>query len=374
MNFEITKNTLDKISADIVALPVFEGKEKIVPTVQFKKIDNFLKGLISEAILSEKFSGQAKSVLALRFPKKTFNAKVVVFGLGKKEEFTLDILRKAYASVAKTCNKKADSLALSLLTQSELSSTISDQAQAMVEAVMLGCYSFIKYKKKEKHERNFSTVIISHSTKSEHKEIKEGLARGQLFSQATALARDLVNEQSSIATPTHLAKIAQDIGRAHKNIRVKVYDQQDIEKMGMGAFLGVARGANIPPKFIFFEYLPKIASKRKVALVGKGITFDTGGINVKPEGYMTDMKMDMAGAAAVLGVFSVINKINPSIGVIGCIAATPNVISGDSIVPGDVVTAINGKTIEVLHTDAEGRVTLADNLSFSVKQKNTQKI
>ena len=140
----------------------------------------------------------------------------------------------------------------------------------------------------------------------------------------------------------------------------------------MNAFLGVARASGTPPKFIHLEYTPtKKSGKEKLAIVGKGITFDSGGINVKPGDYMKDMKMDMSGAAVVLGVFSVISEIKPDFPVMGLIAATPNFISGNSLVPGDVVKAMNGKTIEVLNTDAEGRVTMADSLSYAVEKKAT---
>jgi len=156
-------------------------------------------------------------------------------------------------------------------------------------------------------------------------------------------------------------------------VTCKIFDKEQAEKMGMDAFLGIARASDTPPKFIALEYTPaKVKGKRKLAIVGKGITFDSGGINVKPGDHMQDMKMDMSGGAIVLGVFSVIAKLKPSFPVMGLIAATPNLISSTAIVPGDVVRAMNGKTIEVLNTDAEGRVTLADSLSYAVKEGATE--
>jgi leucyl aminopeptidase len=158
-----------------------------------------------------------------------------------------------------------------------------------------------------------------------------------------------------------------------KHLTCKVFGKKEAEKLGMEAFLGIARAVDAEPKFIVLEYTPdKMSKKEKLALVGKGITFDSGGINVKTGDGMIDMKCDMSGAAIVLGVFSVISKINPSFPVLGIVAATPNLISGTSLVPGDVVKAMNGKTIEVLNTDAEGRVTMADSLSYAVKEKATK--
>lgn len=214
--------------------------------------------------------------------------------------------------------------------------------------------------------------MLSVGNKKDKAAVEAGIELGEAFSQATMLARDLVNEQAAVATPTMLADLALDIAKKNEHVTCKIFDRDEVEKMGMNAFLGIARGAETPPKFIFLHYVPKKAGKKKVALVGKGITFDTGGINVKPGNYMSDMKMDMAGGAAVLGVFSVLETIQPDCEVMGLIAATPNFISGNAIVPGDVVRALNGKTIEVLNTDAEGRVTMADSISFAVKEGATE--
>jgi leucyl aminopeptidase len=182
-----------------------------------------------------------------------------------------------------------------------------------------------------------------------------------------------VNEQAAVATPTFLAQVGRDIAKSSPDITLQVIDKAEAKKLGMEAFLGIARAADTPPKFIFLSYTPRgKKATRKLALVGKGITFDSGGMNVKPGDHMSDMKMDMSGAAAVLGVFSVIAKLKPAFPVIGLIAATPNLISGSSIVPGDVVRAMNGKTIEILNTDAEGRVTMADSLSFAVREGATE--
>lgn len=246
------------------------------------------------------------------------------------------------------------------------------QAQMMVEGVELGIYEFAHYKKKDKAEKEIELITFSDPSAKNHTKIKRGYTLGHAYYLSTRMARDLVNEQSSIATPTLLAKVAQEIAAQNKQITCKVYDKKELEEMGAHAFLGIARGADTPPKFIVLEYTPQTVSKKLVALVGKGITFDTGGINVKPEGYMTTMKMDMAGAAAVFGVFSALNVIKPSFRVMGIVPATANLISGSSIVPGDVVRAMNGKSIEVNHTDAEGRVTLADGLSYAVNKKATE--
>ena len=258
--------------------------------------------------------------------------------------------------------------------ESEISEKTFVISQIVAEGFLLGAYEFSKYKSKdEKNEKKLEAIIFA-AKGQDKKLISEGIEKAKIFAEATILARDLVNEQAAVATPSYLSELAKSIAKKDpKRIKCKVIDRQEAEKMGMNAFLGVARAAETPPKFIVLEYIPdKLKSKEKLALVGKGITFDSGGINVKPGDHMSDMKMDMSGASVVLSVFSVISEIKPDFSVLGLIAATPNLISGRSIVPGDIVKAMNEKTIEILNTDAEGRVTMADSLSYAVKQKATK--
>ena len=282
-----------------------------------------------------------------------------------------DDLRRASGSLMVKTKKRIASVVLELPNGDETSFSDFLTAQMVAEGVLLGSYEFNKYKSKDKNDKELSAVIISGLASTK---VKEGIEKAKFYSEATILARDLVNEQSAVATPTYLSNLALDIAKKDpKHIYCKVFNKEEARKLGMEAFLGIARAADTEPKFIFLEYKPdRISKKEKLAIIGKGITFDSGGINVKTGGHMQDMKMDMAGAAIVLSVFSVISKVKPEFPVIGVIAATPNMISGKSLVPGDVVKAMNGKTIEILDTDAEGRVTMADSLSFAVKEGATK--
>jgi len=372
MTFEFSANSLNRISADALIVFAFQNEkgkvQKYQPLVDFSTLDKELKGVIGKSAEASKFAAKRGELLNI-FPQTGVLASwIVVVGLGKKSEFIADDLRRAMGSLSAKMKKKVDSIALALPTESEMSFSASMIAQLVGEGLVLGSYEFNKYQaKEEKGERKLSTIIIS---KANAKGVKEGIEKANLYSQATILARDLVNEQSSVATPTFLANLALSIAKKDKNITCKVYDKAEAEKLGMGAFLGIAKASATPPKFIHLEYTPeKVKNKEKLAIVGKGITFDSGGINVKTGSGMKDMKMDMSGAAIVLAVFSVISAIKPDFSVIGLIAATPNLISGTSLVPGDVVRAMNGKTIEILDTDAEGRVTMADSLSYAVKEK-----
>lgn len=373
MKFEISQNLLDKISADVVLLFVFQDDAKkahFIKSPQFTNLDKALKGQLTKACEIEKFTGNRGETVSVYSEEKIVASKVVVVGLGKKDEFVLNDLRNAMGKYATSVKKRVDSLVV-VVPEDIDDLALEDVVAVLVEGSELGIYEFVKYK--EKNERTLELAILAVSEKIDPKSLKKTIDHAKLYAQGTILARDLVNEQAAIATPTFLADLARDIAKAHPEISCKVFDKAQAEKMGMEAFLGIARAADTPPKFIVLEYNPvKSKNKKKLAIVGKGITFDSGGINVKPGDHMQDMKMDMSGAALVLGVFSVIANIKPTFPVMGIIAATPNLISSSSIVPGDVVRAMNGKTIEVLNTDAEGRVTMADSLSYAVKEGATE--
>ncbi len=370
MQFEFSDNSLDKISADVVLVFAFQTDKQPKLFSSFKKFSTKLQADLIKAIETAKFSGKRGETLAFYLEDESLAKSVVVLGLGKKNEFVADDLRRAIGRFAGKMKKKITSVALLLPSEDETPLSVFLTAQMVGEGVILGSYEFGKYKTKEKSDKELSTIIISGA----RPKAKEGIEKAKLYCEATVLARDLVNEQSSVATPTYLSDLAVSIAKKDpKHITCKVFNKEEAKKLGMEAFLGIARAADTEPKFIFLQYSPdKVLKKEKLAIVGKGITFDSGGINVKTGDHMQDMKMDMAGAAIVLSVFSVISDIKPAFSVIGLIAATPNMISGKSLVPGDVVRAMNGKTIEILDTDAEGRVTMADSLSFAVKEGATK--
>lgn len=369
MVFELIDRKIDEVSASQSVVFVFENKDTFLPTNPFKKLDERLSGLLSKTLKEEKFEGKESSQITV-YTQKLNSPKIVIFGLGKKEDFSRHILRRVAARIAKSKGKNVSSLALSLFDANETSISPGEQLYEISLGLLLGSYKFIKYKKKEEKIKDLETVLIITPKNTKMEEVIRDAQNAYL---AIKLARDLVNEQSSFVTPAHLGKIAAEIAKKDSLITCRVYNKEEIEKMGMQAFLGVARGSDTPPVFIHLEYFPKgYKGKEKLAIVGKGITFDTGGVSLKPSQFMTTMKCDMAGAAAVLGLFSIISKILPKVPVMGLIAATPNLVSGKSIVPGDVVAALNGKTIEVLNTDAEGRVTLADSLSYAVKKGSTK--
>ena len=369
MQFEFSANPLEKISTDAVIIFAFQTEKQPKLFSSFKQFNSKLQANLAKAIETAKFMAKRGETLNFYLGGDSLAKSVIILGLGKKQEFIADDLRRAAGSLSVKTKGKLSSVALEIPSENELNISPKISAQTIAEGLILGSYDFNKYKTK-KEERNLSTIIISSSNSTL---IKEGVEKARIYSEATILARDLVNEQAAVATPTYLADLAQSIAKKDpKHISCKVFDKKEAKKLGMEAFLGIAKASETEPKFIVLEYKPGSSSKEKLAIVGKGITFDSGGINVKTGDGMVDMKCDMSGAAIVLAVFSVISKIKPEFSVIGLIAATPNMISGSSLVPGDVVKAMNGKTIEILNTDAEGRVTMADSLSYAVKQKATK--
>ncbi len=378
MRFEFSENPLSQISSDAALVFSFQNTkdQTFVPLGSFQDMDKALAGQLSTAAKLSKFTGKRGEILSVIPNKKIVPTRIFVIGLGAKDTFVADDLRRAMGVFAGRMNHLIDSASLVIPGDLEKVTDLTVLSHVIAEGLLLGVYEFNKYREKSKETKEFASVIISAKKESEKKEIRDAIKTAELYSQATILARDLVNEPANVATPTFLANLAVDIAKSNpKHIKCRIIDKDEAKKMGMGAFLSIAQAADTPPKFIHLEYTTqKGKSKKKLALIGKGITFDSGGISLKPPDSMMTMKCDMSGAAIVLGVFSVISDIQPDFPVMGLIAATPNLISGTSTVPGDVARAYNGKTIEILNTDAEGRVTMADSLSYAVKEGATELI
>ena len=253
--------------------------------------------------------------------------------------------------------------------------TTNTIAQVIVEASTLSAYKFLKYKSEEekKKERALEEVILSLPA-NKIAAAEEGIRVGKIVSEAVIFARDLINEPAEVTSPSYLSQIAEDLAKDSKGaVKVKILEKEEVEKFGMGAFLGVAAGSDKPPKFIRLSY--RLTNpKKKIVLIGKGITFDTGGLSLKTPEFMETMKSDMSGAAGVLAVFKALSLLKPKVEVVGLIPACENMPSGSALKPGDILHAMNGKTIEVLNTDAEGRLTLADALSFALSREKPDEI
>lgn len=379
MKFELKIGELDEAQVEAVVCFAWEDSWP----VQTEAIDKELGGLLKKEVEKREFKAEAGKTLLVSALGKIPAEKVFLLGLGKKEELTPLKLRQLFAKLYKKI--KEDGI-ISLAFERfhlEQGGTLT-QIQAAVEGFLLGGYEFKKYKtqenkeKKEKEENKEREVTILVKSASELVSVRESVTRAEVYSQATIFARDLVNEPSSVTTPTYLADLAEKLAKKEK-FSCKIFGKEELEKMGMGALLGVARGSDEPVKFIRIEYPTSLplrkssaglrGTSRRVVLIGKGITFDTGGLSLKTHEGMETMKMDMAGAAAILGIFSVLEKLRPELHVIGLIPCTENMPSGKAIKPGDIVKTYNGKTVEVVDTDAEGRLILADALAYGMTLK-----
>lgn len=363
MKFKAKSTRWDKVEADVLAMFVTEEAwEK--ETALFNKA---LSGALHTYLKSDEFT--AKEGQFCRFPTigKIASQSVMVVGVGKRLELNLRTIRKLVAELTKRVKSaKFPKLAIDLTSDVFGQEKTDLLAQVVVEGAILGSYTFSKYKSetRDKPKEIGEVWLLTQPARLQY--MANGIDHGVLYSEATCFARDLINESPSITTPMYLAQAAQKLGKKDE-VAVEILDEKEIRKLGMNAYLAVARGSAEAPKFIKLTY--KGGGKKKVVLAGKAITFDTGGLSLKDAKNMETMKLDMAGAAAVLGIFKALPLLKPSVEVVGLIAACENMPGPRASKPGDVVTALNGKSIEILNTDAEGRLTLADVLSYAVREK-----
>ena len=332
-------------------------------TVSDSNLQKEISNAVKQKILStEKFGSQ--------YTTTVHGQKTLVISLGQEKDLTLNYLRRALGKAVKfTKSIKKTSFSSNLLSVFSLaisrnSSSIKDEeiGRSAAEGLILSNYRFTKYLSSEKKEEFPEvTEVVLQWTKEEGK-VQQGIKEGSVLAECTNYTKDLVNEPACNLSPTSLENEAKKL--ASSKVTVKVLNKEDMKKLGMGALLGVAAGSDRPPKLIFLEYKGG-SSEKYTAIIGKGITFDSGGYNLKPTKYIEDMKCDMAGSAAVLSTIKVLSTLGIKKNVLGVMACTDNLISGSAQLPGDIVTAYNGKTIEIGNTDAEGRLVLADALSYT---------
>jgi leucyl aminopeptidase len=364
MQIQAIKTDLKTLKADLLVLAALEAKK--FGAVSFLPGHKAANELILKEMKETGFTGREGQMLVVPLHGLLPIKRVLLVGVGEMKKINFEKIRRFGAMAARRAGELKQKKVLAVLPAQG-----KDASRAFTEGVILGLYRYNKYhdeKRKRKEEHGIETVIIAASDAIKVRLAEIGIENGLKIAQGTVLARDLVNEPASIATPAHLSEHARRIAKESKGVSVEIYNREQCRKMGMGAFLAVAEGATEEPYFIHLKYKPKIA-KKKIVIVGKGITFDSGGLQTKPGDSMATMKCDMSGAAAVLGLFSVIADLAPRAEVHGVIAATENMPGKNAYKPGDIVRAMNGTTIEVGHTDAEGRVTMADALSFAAAKK-----
>ncbi|TEU05026.1 MAG: leucyl aminopeptidase [Dehalococcoidia bacterium] len=360
------------VSGDITGLPLgaiivnlFEGVKN--PGGATAAVDKALGGLITQLIAEGEIKGKRNEITLIHSMGKIAPERVVVAGLGKEEEITLSVIRGVAAEACRFLRRVGATQVATIAHGAGVGGIDAEKsAQAVTEGAMLGLYTFRKHQTKEAEEGEIEQLLIVERDEEKLAALERGCAGGRIMAEATNLARDMANEPANYMTPTHMAEVAQRVADEW-GFECRILEQADMERLGMGALLSVARGSRQPPKLILLNYKGGDPAKSPLGLVGKGITFDSGGISIKPSEGLGDMKGDMAGGAAVIAAMRAIGELRPKVNVTALVPATENLPDGAALKPGDIVQASNGKTIEVVTTDAEGRLILADALCYARK-------
>lgn len=363
MKIDVTLGSIQSAHADTIIVNLFKGITR--PAGATGAVDQALDGAISELIASGDFSGELGEV-GVFYPRGVIEARrVLVTGLGEQEKFDLEQVRKAAAAAIKKAQALQAQHVASIVHGAGIARLpVGLATQALLEGTLLALYQYDGYRQERAATSAIKSFALVEFEENKLNAIRQAIGVTQAIIAGVKVARDLVNEPPNVATPTHLAKMAQQIAGEH-NLRVIIGDRSWAAEHKMGAYLAVARGAGEPPQFIVLEHNGDRDDLDTIVLVGKGITFDTGGLSLKKAEGMGEMKSDMAGAAAVLGTMKAVGQLDLPLRVIGLAPCTENMPDANAYRPADVVTASNGKTIEVISTDAEGRMVLADALVFA---------
>ncbi|MBP6005171.1 MAG: leucyl aminopeptidase [Pyrinomonadaceae bacterium] len=365
MKLQGISTNFTEANVDALAVAVFKGEKTTAGVL--KDLDKVCGGLIAAVIKNEEFKGDKGETALLRFAAKgTVKAsRLLLVGVGEKVDYrACDVA--GVSGTATRFLRSRNVKTFALLPRAEAAAV--EVAQYASQGFVTSQFELDKYKTKDKNEKAVTgfTVCIDDAKPAE---LKNGIARGQAIGESMNFTRDLANEPPNILHPTEMAKRAQAMAK-ETGLKCEILDEAKMTKLGMGSLMSVSIGSEQPAKMIVLRYTPAKSTAKKgemLALVGKGITFDTGGISLKPGEGMDAMKYDMSGGATVLGTMRAIALLKPSIPVIGIVAAVENMPDGKASRPSDVVTAMNGKTIEILNTDAEGRLILADAVAYAEK-------
>lgn len=351
MNINLLNNKIEDLKDSIIAVTLFEGET----------ISNNLKQL------SDEFEGKYNEIENIKAFIDGKFINVCLVGLGVKEKLDSEKLRVVGGNLAKKARliikkSKAEIKDLDIFNLK----LEKEETQALIEGIILGNYKFDKYKtekEKEIHNVNINTEI----------DLTKEIEKAELLAKSTIIARNLVNEPSNIIYPETLANEVVSLGEEY-GFDVEIYEEDKIKDLQMNAFLAVASGSTNKPRFIVMRYLGDKENKEILGLVGKGLTYDSGGYSIKPNSSMLDMKTDMGGAASVIGAMCAISCSKLNKNVVAVIAACENSISGNAYKPGDIITSMSKKTIEILNTDAEGRLTLADAIYYIINNEKVTKV
>jgi leucyl aminopeptidase len=369
MDLRHLAGNLIETSADVLAITCFGDPAK---DATVKAVNTVLGGMVMEAAANESFDGKSLQTLSLHTAGKLPAKRLLIIGLGAKADVTSTSLRDVTATIAAYGNKVSAAHVAVLLPS--LGGKRDEKAlQHAAEGIYLGGYKFDRYLTGEDAKKKATIQTISFFTDAKGKKLTAAQARAaeQQFQRAAVVshavnrARDLINEPAAVMTPTALATEAESLGKKHKSLTVTVLNPKKCAELGMGMFLAVGQGSEQESRFIHIKYTPVKKAKKKIALIGKGVTFDSGGYSLKPSSGMEDMKVDMSGAAAVISAMDAIATLGSDNEVHAIAACCENLVSGRAYKLGDVLKSMDGTTVEINNTDAEGRLTLGDAITYA---------
>ncbi|MDY6947121.1 MAG: leucyl aminopeptidase [Pseudomonadota bacterium] len=368
MEFFVSTASPSRQRTDCAIVGVYD---KGVLSAAAEDLDARIGGRIAKLVKRGDLRGKTGDAVLLADLSGAPVERVIVLGLGNRSAFKRKQYRKALASALAVLAKTGARDAISYLGSDEIADADAyTQARVAVEAVAASHYRIPDHKTSNKRPKptlaKFGLAVASRGDKSQ---AERGVTHGQAIVSGMALMRDLANQPANVCTPTYLARTAKNLAKDYKKLSVRVLNEAECRRLGMGSFLSVTEGTEQPAAFIVFEYYGAERSKAPTVLVGKGVTFDTGGISLKPPAGMDEMKFDMSGAASVFGTMKAVLELELPINVVGIVPACENMPSGRATKPGDVVKSMAGLTIEVLNTDAEGRLILCDALTYSRRFK-----
>ena len=366
MDVRVESGDIVAARADALVVNLFEGVDS--PRGGTGAVDAALGGAISQLIALGDIRGKSGELTLIHTFGKIATPRVIVAGLGKAADFNIDSVRNLSANVVRYARRPGVSTIATIAHGAGIGGLDPEAcAQAVAEGAILGGYRFQRHKAtslKDDDRVDVISLTIFEADAGKVAAMRAAASRGSLLANATNAARDMANEPSNHLTPTMLAERAIAIAAA-PGLEVEILERADMEAKGMGSLLSVARGSAQPPKLVRISYKGKGGAGYDLALVGKGITFDTGGISIKPAANMEAMKADMTGAASVIAAMQAIAALKPRADIVAIAPCTENMPGGNATKPGDVVTAMDGHTIEILNTDAEGRLVLADAICYA---------
>jgi leucyl aminopeptidase len=363
MQIEYQPGNVREVASDLIVYPMFE--EEVKDFASLEPLDRITRGAIRSVLHSQEFKPELHRSCRICKPEGLKARNLLLVGAGKKSLFEPARLREI-AGVAVRAARSYACRTVALLCRGNLPDGLASRLAA--EGAVYANYESDIYKTRDREQRDVETFRVLFDRKASAADVRAGIQRGIIVGDATNVARTLANEPSNILTPSQFADRAVKIG-AEAGLRMRIMERSEMEELGMNTLLSVSRGSEEPPKLIIMQLGPEQGKRRNRvpvhALVGKGVTFDSGGISIKPSEKMEEMKADMAGGAAVLGAMVALAQISPRRPVIGLIPAVENLPSGKATKPGDVVKSYLGKTVEIVNTDAEGRLILADALAYA---------